>query len=64
MPASAVRTCGEREDPMDGAARFPLPSQITDAPASYEGLPASRRPHLLVRGVDELLEIVQASQGG
>ena len=26
--------------------------------ASYEGVPASRKPHLLVRGVDELLEIL------
>ena len=26
--------------------------------ASYEGIPASRKPHLLVRGVDELLEIL------
>ena len=31
--------------------------------AAYEGLPASRRPHLLVRGVDELLEILEASWG-
>jgi HAD superfamily hydrolase (TIGR01450 family) len=26
--------------------------------ASYDGLPVSRRPHLLVRGVDELLEML------
>jgi hypothetical protein len=26
--------------------------------ASYDGLPASRRPHLRVRGVDELLEML------
>jgi len=31
--------------------------------ASYEGVPASRRPHLLVRGVDELLEILGESDG-
>ena len=28
--------------------------------ASYDGLPVSRRPHLQVRGVDELLEILTA----
>jgi NagD protein len=28
---------------------------------SYDGLPASRRPHLRVRGVDELLEILGAN---
>ena len=27
--------------------------------ASYEGIPASRKPHLLVRGVDELQEILR-----
>jgi NagD protein len=26
--------------------------------ASYDGLPLSRRPHLQVRGVDELLEML------
>jgi 4-nitrophenyl phosphatase len=26
--------------------------------ASYDGLPVSRRPHLCVRGVDELLEML------
>jgi len=30
------------------------------ATACYDGLPAVRRPHLLVRGVDELLAIVTA----
>jgi 4-nitrophenyl phosphatase len=28
--------------------------------ASYDGLPAARRPHLLVHGVDELLEILKS----
>jgi 4-nitrophenyl phosphatase len=32
--------------------------------ASYDGLPASRRPHLKVRGVDELLAILGASAAG
>jgi 4-nitrophenyl phosphatase len=31
--------------------------------ASYEGLPMSRRPHLLVRGVDELLEMLRGGGG-
>jgi NagD protein len=31
------------------------------AAASYAGLPASRRPHLWVRGVDELLEMLAGS---
>jgi len=31
--------------------------------ASYEGVPPSRRPHLWVRGVDELLEILGESDG-
>jgi 4-nitrophenyl phosphatase len=31
--------------------------------ASYDGLPLSRRPHLQVRGVDELLEMLAAPAG-
>jgi 4-nitrophenyl phosphatase len=34
------------------------------ATASYEGLPVSRRPHLSVRGVDELLEVLGGIDGG
>jgi ribonucleotide monophosphatase NagD (HAD superfamily) len=33
------------------------------ATASYDGLPLSRRPHLQVRGVDELLEMLAAPAG-
>jgi len=29
--------------------------------ASYDGLPGSRRPHLWVQGVDELLAMLQES---
>ena len=32
--------------------------------ASYDGLPVSRRPHLRVRGVDELLEMLGSFEGG
>ena len=32
--------------------------------ASYDGLPVSRRPHLLVRGVDELLEMLGGVDDG
>jgi 4-nitrophenyl phosphatase len=32
--------------------------------ASYDGLPVSRRPHLSVRGVDELLEMLGGADGG
>jgi 4-nitrophenyl phosphatase len=32
-------------------------------PAAYDGLPPSRRPHLRVRGVDELLTILTVDQG-
>jgi hypothetical protein len=31
--------------------------------AAYDGLPVSRRPHLRVRGVDELLEMLGGSDG-
>ena len=34
------------------------------AAASYDGLPVSRRPHLCVRGVDELLEMLGDTDGG
>jgi 4-nitrophenyl phosphatase len=34
------------------------------ATASYDGLPESRRPHLCVRGVDELLEMLGGADGG
>ena len=34
------------------------------AAASYDGLPVSRRPHLRVRGVDELLEMLGGTDGG
>ena len=34
------------------------------AAASYAGRPASRRPHLCVRGVDELLEMLGGTDGG
>jgi ribonucleotide monophosphatase NagD (HAD superfamily) len=32
--------------------------------ASYDGLPLSRRPHLQVRGLDELLEMLEDTDGG
>jgi NagD protein len=32
--------------------------------ASYDGLPLTRRPHLQVRGVDELLEMLGGADGG
>jgi NagD protein len=32
--------------------------------ASYDALPAPRRPHLCVRGVDELLEMLGGADGG
>ena len=32
--------------------------------ASYDGLPLSRRPHLQVRGLDELLEMLGDADGG
>ena len=32
--------------------------------ASYQGLALSRRPHLWVRGVDELLEMLAAGDRG
>jgi HAD superfamily hydrolase (TIGR01450 family) len=34
------------------------------AAASYDGLPVARRPHLCVRGVDELLEMLGGADGG
>jgi 4-nitrophenyl phosphatase len=34
------------------------------AAASYDGRPVSRRPHLCVRGVDELLEMLGGTDGG
>jgi len=33
-------------------------------PDAYDGLPAARRPHLQVRGVDELLEMLGGADGG
>jgi 4-nitrophenyl phosphatase len=33
-------------------------------PHAYDGLPAARRPHLQVRGVDELLEMLGGADGG
>ena len=32
-------------------------------PDAYDGLPAARRPHLQVRGVDELLVILTREEG-
>jgi len=34
------------------------------AAAAYDTLPVSRRPHLCVRGVDELLEMLRGADGG
>src|SRR5580704_10452495 len=36
MPASAVRSSAKREDAMDDAPRFPLPSEIADAPGAED----------------------------
>jgi len=33
-------------------------------PDAYDDLPAARRPHLQVRGVDELLEMLGGADGG
>ena len=42
----------------------PLRSAGLGRAASYDGLPLSRRPHLQVRGLDELLEMLGDADGG
>ena len=64
VPASRLAVVGddpELEVPMAlrGQALGIAVGTGLGGPASYDGLPPTRRPHLRVRGVDELLEILE-----
>ena len=41
----------------------PRARELADEPPSYQGLALSRHPHMSVRGVDELLEMLTAEGG-